>query len=286
MNKMRRLLIPIFLAALVAAVMPLTALAATQPRLGTTSSFSVLAGAGITNTGTSTVAGDIGTFPTTSETGLGSLTIGGTNQAGDAVTQGAKNDLITAYNDAAGQTPFTDLSSVNSGNLGGQNLTPGTYRFSSSAALTGPLTLSGFGVYVFQIGSSLTTASGSTVLLTNNAQACGVYWQITSSATFGTSSHFEGTVMALTSITMTTGATLNGRALARNGAVTLDTNTITTPAANCAGLPFSTGAGLPSTGVPSQLLGEIPWLLMIGLGSGLAVVALGISSRRRRRRLV
>jgi hypothetical protein len=274
MNTKRRLLIPIFLAALVAAVTPLTALAATQPRLGTTASFSVLAGAGITNTGTSTVAGDVGTFPTTSETGFGSMTIGGTNHAGDAVTQGAKNALVTAYNDAAGQTPCTTLTT-----LTGANLVPGTYCFSSSAGLTGPLTLSGFGVYVFQIGSSLTTASGSTVLLTNNAQACGVYWQITSSATFGTSSHFEGTVMALTSITMTTGATLNGRALARNGAVTLDTNTITMPAANC--------AGLPNTGIPSELMGgQFPLMLLIALGTGGAAVALVISRERRRRRLV
>jgi len=123
-------------------------------------------------------------------------------------------------------------SSILSGqNLGGKNLAPDTYRFSSSAQLTGPLTLSGFGIYVFQIGSTLTTASGSSVLLTNGAQACGVYWQVTSSATFGTATSFQGTVMALASITMTTGATLIGRALARTSAVTLDTNTITRPAA-------------------------------------------------------
>jgi hypothetical protein len=279
MKLFRRLLLPLSLAAIVAAVTPLSALAATQPRLGTAASFSVLAGAGITNTNTSTVTGDVGTFPTTTETGFGSLTVGGINHAGDAVSQGAKTDLVVAYNDAAGQTPFTDLTGVN---LGGQNLVPGTYRFSSSAQLTGNLTLSGFGVYVFQIGSTLTTASGSSVLLTGGAQACGVYWQVTSSATFGTTTAFQGTVIALTSITMNTGATLIGRALARNGAVTLDTNTITTPAANCAGLPSS--GGLPNTGVPSELLSGFSWLLVIGVGSGLAVGVLGISSRRRRRR--
>ena len=286
MNLVRRLLLPLFLAALVGVISPLTALAATQPRLGTASSFGVLAGAGITNTGTSTVNGDVGTFPTTTESGFASLTINGTNHAGDAVTQGAKNDLVTAYNDAAGQTPFIDKSGLD---LGGQNLTPGVYHFSSSAQLTGVLTLTGFGVYVFQIGSTLTTASASSVLLAGGAQACGVYWQVTSSATFGTSTRFQGTVMALTSITMTTGATLIGRALARNGAVTLDTNTITVPPANCAALPGPSPSPTPTpivpgnTGVPPELLGQFPWLLLIGLGSGVAAVALGIVRRRRRR---
>lgn len=278
MKKLRRLLLPLFVAILLGAITPLSALAATQPRLGTATSFAVLAGAGITNTGTTTITGDVGTFPTTSETGFAGVTIAGTNHAGDAVTQGAKNDLVTAYTDAANQTPCTTLTT-----LTGQNLTPGTYCFSSSAGLTGPLTLNGFGVYIFQIGSALTTASGSSVLLTNNAQACGVWWQVTSSATFGTGSSFQGTVMALTSITMTTGATLVGRALARNGAVTMDTNTITRPAALCSGLATTTGPGLPSSGVPSELLREFPFLLVIALGSGAAAVALGISSRRRRR---
>jgi type VI secretion system secreted protein VgrG len=198
---------------------------------------------------------------------------------------------VTAYTDAANQTPCTTLST-----LTGQNLTPGTYCFSSSAQLTGPLTLSGFGVYVFQIGSALTTASASSVLLTNNAQACGVYWQVTSSATFGTGTSFQGTVMALQSITMTTGATLIGRALARNGAVTLDTNTITVPAALCAGLPPSvtpspTPAASPaavvpgSTGVPEELMhGQFPWLLFLAIGAGVGATALGLSARRRRRR--
>ena len=273
MKRTRRLLLPLFLAGVLAIIYPMSALAATLPRLGTAASFAVLAGAGITNTGTSTVSGDVGTFPTISETGFASLTIAGTNHDGDAVTQGAKTDLVTAYNDAAGETPFTDMSGVN---LGGKTLVPGTYRFSSSAQLTGNLTLSGFGVYVFQIGSTLTTASGSRVLLINNAQACGVFWQVTSSATFGTTTSFQGTVVALTSITMNTSATLVGRALARNGAVTLDTNTISRPAALC--------TGLPNTGIPTELLNQFPWLLVIGLGSGLAVLMLTTSSRRRRRR--
>jgi hypothetical protein len=275
-------------------IWPATALAATQPRLGTATSFAVLAGAGITNTGTTTITGDVGTFPTTSETGFASVTIAGTNHAGDAVTQGAKNDLVTAYTDAATQTPCTTLTT-----LTGQNLTPGTYCFSSSAALTGPLTLNGFGVYVFQIGSALTVASGATVLLTNNAQACGVWWQITSSATFGTGSSFQGTVMALTSITMNTSATLIGRALARNGAVTMDTNTITRPAALCTSLPV-TGAGpspsptpgttpaaavLPgATGVPPDMRASFPWLILMAMGATAAAGVLIRNSRRRRHR--
>ncbi|HEV2032912.1 MAG TPA: ice-binding family protein [Candidatus Dormibacteraeota bacterium] len=294
---MRRSIISLGLAAVFVLIWPATALAATQPRLGTATSFAVLAGAGITNTGATTITGDVGTFPTTSETGFASVTIAppGVNHAGDAVTQGAKNDLVTAYVDAANQTPCTTLTTLTA-----QNLTPGTYCFSSSAQLTGPLTLSGFGVYVFQIGSALTTASGSSVLLTNNAAACGVWWQVTSSATFGTGTSFQGTVMALQSITMTTGATLIGRALARNGAVTLDTNTITTPAALCAGLPVTGAVPTPtptpgvvptpsvvpgSTGIPDELMrGQFPWLLILAIGAGIGATALGLSSRRRRRR--
>jgi hypothetical protein len=282
---MRRSLISTGIAALLILIWPATALAATQPRLGTATSFAVLAGAGITNTGATTITGDVGTFPTTSETGFGpganavTLTGASVNHAGDAVTQGAKNDLVTAYTDAANETPCTVL-----GTLTGANLTPGTYCFSSSADLTGPLVLSGFGVYVFQIGSTLTTASASSVLLTNNAVACGVYWQVTSSATFGTNSSFQGTVMALQSITMTTGMTLVGRALARNGAVTMDTNTITAPAALCSGLATSGGVSPGATGIPLEMQGEFPWLILLGIGAGAAAAVMGMSSRRRRRR--
>jgi cell division septation protein DedD len=201
--------------------------AATSVGLGTVGSFAVIAGAGITNTGPTTTTGDIGTFPTTSITGLASMTVNGTNQAGDAVTQSAKNDLVTAYDSAAGQGPTVPIS----GELGGMTLVSGVYNSASSLGLTGTLTLDAAGnpnsVFVFQAGSSLTTASGSQVALINGAQACNVFWQVGSSATLGTGSAFRGTVMALTSITLTTGATVDGRVLARNGAVTLDTNTIT-----------------------------------------------------------
>jgi type VI secretion system secreted protein VgrG len=209
----------------------LIARAATSVNLGTADSFAVLGGLGITNTGPSVINGDVGTYPTTTETGFSSVTLNGTDHAGDATTQGAKTNLTTAYNDAAGQASDANLSGQD---LGGMTLTPGTYTFNSSAQLTGTLTLNGQGnadaVFIFQIGSALTTASSSKVILENSAQACHVFWQIGSSATLGTSTDFEGNIIALTSITLNTNANIEGSALARNGAVTLDTNTITTAA--------------------------------------------------------
>ena len=134
--------------------------------------------AGITNTGATTVNGDVGTFPTTSESGTASMTITGTNHAGDAVTQGAKNDLVTGYNTAAGESPPTAVPA----DLGGQTLNPGTYNSASSLGLTGSVTLNGGGnpnaLFVFQAGSTLTTASASSVNLINGAQACNVFWQV------------------------------------------------------------------------------------------------------------
>lgn len=206
------------------------------PGLGTAGSFAVLAGAGITNTGPTTIKGDVGSYPTTTQTGFGSVTLsGGTNHAGDAVTQGAKTDLTTAYNTAAGSGPTTPVAA----DLGGQTLTPGVYNSASSLGLTGTLTLSGTSsdVWIFQAGSTLTTASGSSVVFIGGATACNVFWQIGSSATIGTGSAFKGVIMALDSITVTTGATIDGRALARNGAVTLDTDTIT--GSTCSTIPNS-----------------------------------------------
>src|SRR5579864_7251562 len=203
------------------------AAAAVSVPLGTADSFAILAGSGITNTGPTTVNGDVGTYPTTSITGGASLTVTGTNHGGDAVTQGAKTDLVTAYNAAAGEGPTSPIVA----DLAGQTLTAGVYNSASSIGLTGVLTLNGGGnpnaVFVFQAGSTLTTASASSIVLINGAQSCNVYWQIGSSATLGTGSTFRGTILAMTSITVTTGVTIDGRVLARNGAVTLDTDTIT-----------------------------------------------------------
>jgi hypothetical protein len=218
--------------------------AATAVPLGTAGSFAVLAGAGITNTGPTTVNGDIGTFPTTTVSGAGSLTINGTNHGGDGVAQQAKTDLVTAYDTAAAQGPTNPIVA----DLGGQSLSPGVYNSASSIGLTGALTLNGGGdpnaVFVFQAGSALTTASASSVVLTNGAQSCNVFWQIGSSATLGTGSTFRGTVIALQSITVTTGVTVDGRVLARNGAVTLDTDTITR--SGCAA-PAATTAAATTT---------------------------------------
>lgn len=200
--------------------------------LGSAGNFAVLAGSGITVAGavnSTTITGDIGTFPTTSITGLGNVVLNGVNHAGDAVTQGAKDDLVTAYIDAAGRSPTVIYGPIY--DLGGQTLPPGVYNDPSSFGITGNLTLDALGnpnaVWVFQAGSTLITETGSTVTLAGGAQACHVFWQVGSSATLGTDSEFMGNILALTSITLDNGATVDGRVLARNGAVTLDSNTIT-----------------------------------------------------------
>ena len=195
--------------------------------LGTAGQFAVLGGSTVTNTGPSVINGDLGSSPTPSITGFPPGVVNGTIHA-DAVAAQGQADLTTAYNNAAGQSCNVNLTGQD---LGGMTLTSGVYCFDSSAGLTGALTLNAEGVagsrFIFQVGSALTTASSSSVNMINGARPCNVFWQIGSSATIGTSTSFVGNIMALTSITMTTGATLKGRALARNGAVTLDTNVIT-----------------------------------------------------------
>jgi Ice-binding-like len=266
----RRASLLVLLAAVLAGVWPATAFAATQPRLGTALNFTVLAGSAITNTGPTVITGNLGLDPGTasSVTGFPPGSVTGVKHTADAVALQAKNDLVTAYTDAATAPTTSDLTGTN---LGGKNLTPGVYTFSSSAQLTGSLTLSGNGVFIFRIGSTLTTASNSVVLLRNGAQACAVYWQVGSSATIGSATQFQGNLMALTSITMVTGANiLKGRALARNGALTLDSNRITPPAGAC-----TVGSvTVPGTGAASMLL---------GLGFGLVVIGGLILAVGRRR---
>jgi|UniRef100_UPI0037848DC5 outer membrane autotransporter protein len=197
--------------------------------LGQASNFGVLAGSGITNTGPTTIIGDVGYLPTSTITGFGTVTLTGTNHGGDAVTLVGKGDLLTAYNDAAGRLPTITYAPIF--DLGGLTLAPGVHTDTSSFGITGILTLDALGnpnaVWIFQAGSTLITSVGSSVNLINGAQAGNIFWQVGSSATLGVNSALSGTIMANTSITLNTGASLNGRALAINGAVTLDSNTIT-----------------------------------------------------------
>jgi len=215
-----------------------SAAAATAPvGLGTAGSFAVLAGTTVTNTGPSGISGDLGVSPGTAVTGFPpGIVSGGTIHAGDAVAAQAQSDLTTAYNDAAGRSPTANVPAF----IGaGETLAPGVYNASSSLEVGGSLTLDAGGdpnaVFVFQAPSTLITDSASSVTLANGAQACNVFWQVGSSATLGTNSAFAGSILALTSISVNTGDTIAGRALARNGAVTLDDDTITTP--SCSSTP-------------------------------------------------
>jgi len=208
----------------------------TSISLGSAGNFAVLAGSTVTSTGGTTVAGDVGVWAGSGVTGFAEIppggpgTVNGTIHAGDAVSQTAQGDLTTAYNEAAGRT----LAPVDVANadLGGRTLVPGLYKSSGTLAITGNLTLDAQGdpnaVFIFQIASSLNTAAGSQVILSGGASAANIYWQVGSSATLGTTTVFKGIILADQSISFATGATLDGRALARIGAVTLDANAITT----------------------------------------------------------
>jgi hypothetical protein len=195
--------------------------------LGTTSSFRVLAGSTVTNTGLTSVDGDIGVSPGSAVTGFPPGTLTGTIFTGPGPAATAESDLTTAYNDAAGRPPGASVS----GNIGGLTLAPGVYTSTSSLAISsGDLTLTALGnssgVFIFQIPSSLTVTSGRRVILAGGAQASNVFWQVGSSATLGTNSFFSGNIMAQASITLQSGASLEGRALASTGGVTLDSNVI------------------------------------------------------------
>jgi hypothetical protein len=206
--------------------------AAIQPDLKTASSFAALASATVSNAGLSTVEGDVGTQSNapTSVTGFPPGTLTGTIHRGDATAVQAHQDAANAYADAAGQGCTNSLTGQD---LGGQTLTTGVYCFSSSASLTGELTLSGPGVFIFQTVSSLITANGSptshsSVVLTNGALACNVFWQVGSSATLGEYTNFAGNILAHTSITGQQGASSNGSLYAIVAAVTLATNSVQT----------------------------------------------------------
>ena len=254
-----------------------TSASAAQPSvgLGTATPFAVLAGTTVTNTGPSVISGDLGVSPGSAVTGFPpGLVINGAQHVADAAALQAQSDLTTAYNDAAGRTPVSVVSS----DLGGQTLVPGVYQATSGLGLTGTVTLDAQGdpnaVFVFQAGSTLITASSSTVDLIGGAQACNVFWQVGSSATLGTNTTFVGSVMALTSASLQTGTTVAGRILARNGQVSLDTNTITQP--NCITPTTTTTTG--SAGTTSGVAGgstNASGVGGTGGTAGVAVVPLG-----------
>lgn len=197
--------------------------------MGTTSTWALLAGSAITSTGATNVTGDIGLSPGTSVGGFPPGILTGTQHINDVSANQAKTDLTAAYNDLAGRTS-TNIVTL-SGNIGGLTLTPGLYKSTSSLAISsGDLTFDAKGnasaVFVIQIASTLTTTSGRKVILSGGALASNIYWQVGSSATFGTTSVFKGTIMAMQSITFNTGATLDGKAMARTGGITMAGNTI------------------------------------------------------------
>jgi hypothetical protein len=297
--------------------------AATPINLGNATPFAVLAGSTVTNTGSSVITGNVGLSPGTSITGFPPGLVNGTTGAADASSLAAQNSSTAAYLIAAGETPF---STVAAGTLGGTTLVPGVYQSANALTLNGTLTLNGGGdanaVFIFQAGSTLITASGSSVVLIGGAQACNVFWQVGSSATLGTTTSFVGTILAQTSVTLNNGASVQGRLLAQTGAVTLNNNTINVPtcaaatatttttttttiATTTTTVPGTTGTKAPAKRRTTPTLPASPTVIpvgapktgeggaagsgsillgVIGLGAlGVGVVATSVAVRTRRR---
>jgi hypothetical protein len=210
-------------------VIPIQTTKQTKVVLGASSSFAVICGAEVTNTGATVITGDLGLSPGTSIGGFPPGTLNGALHINDSLANQAKRDITTAYNDAAGRVAAEIVTL--SGNIGGLTLTPGLYKSTSSLAISsGDVTFDAKGdanaVFVIQIASSLTTTSGRKVILAGGALPSNIFWQVGSSATFGTTSVFKGVVIVMETISFNTGATLDGSAMARTGSITMDANTI------------------------------------------------------------
>lgn len=236
--------------------------------LGTVAPYSVLGGQTVTNTGPTSLSGSLGVSPGTAITGFPPGIYGGDQHAADAVAAKAQSDLRLAYDDAASRAPTANVA----GDLVGQTLTPGVYKSTSTLALTGTLTLDGQGdpasVFIFQVADALTTFTASNVSVLNGAQACHVFWQIGTSATLGTSSSFKGTIMALSSISVNTGVTVQGRALARNGQVSLDNDVFT--AADCDTTTPTSGSSGGTSATPTTTVTRTPTTSQTAAGSSAA----------------
>lgn len=219
--------------------------------MGTAKTFAVLGGQSVTNTGPSVLNGDLGVWPGTSITGFSAAPsdgkVNGATHAGDAEAKAAQAATSTAYDDAAGRTTTATITS----DLKNMTLVEGVYTSGGDLELTGKLTLDGAGradsVFVFQAGAALTIATNSEIELINGANACNVYWKVGSSADIGVGTKFVGTILALTTITAKTGATVQGRLLARNGSVTLDNNVVNVPVCAAGNDPTPTTAPAATT---------------------------------------
>jgi type VI secretion system secreted protein VgrG len=264
-------------------ILPLLALSVHASVLNSANAFGVLGASTVTNTGPSVINGDLGVWPGTAITGFPPGIVNGTTHTTDAVAKQAQTDALTGYNYLAGLTLTQTLTSQN---LGGLTLDPGVYFFASSAGMTGQLTLDFQGMnnamIVFQIGSTLTTASASSVLVINPGTNDQVYWQVGSSATLGTTTAFYGSIIADASVTLNTGATINcGRAIALTGAVTMDTNTVDT--GNCAtgNTPTPEPATLSLVSTGAIAAGATAWnSSFAGLGLAGALAAIRRKMRR------
>ena len=257
-----------------------TATQASASVLGSAGEFAVLGASTVANSGVTTVNGDIGVYPGTAITGLGSIVHSGQVHATDAVAQSAQADAARAFDALRAQSFTLNLSGQN---LGNRTLTPGVYRFDSSAELAGVLNLDALGdsnaMFVFQIGSAFTTASASIINVLNADSSTGIFFQVGSSATLGSGSVFAGNILADQSVTFGASAMLLcGRALALNAAVTMDSNTIFN---DCSGVAGRTDYGsFGYSGIAA--IQEVPEPATFGM-MGLGLVGLVVSRRRSKR---